>query len=270
MKISFEGAGLHTGRFFRVTLDSHAQNLSLNGRLLTPQNLSGISAHAATVIETQSGSVWTTEHLFAALAIAGIYQAEIQVEPLNPFENIQDLEIPLLDGSALSFVELFKTWEPQVPPSLMLPHEIRIQNGDSFICATPCSPNEASLSLEIDFPDGPKGSLEISLFNRNDLEKLATARTFGFLRDRELLENSGLAKGLFSGAISQNAVLLINKTSPHSLDEPVRHKALDFIGDLMILGRPVAAKFVAYKNGHALHHAWLRAFQAACGYSANS
>ncbi len=262
MILTFEGAGLHTGRFFRVTLNTTAHGLSINGRTLSLQKLDGISAQAATRVQTPSGLVWTTEHLLGALAIAHVYDAAIAVQPLEPREKNEELEIPLLDGSAHSFLQALRDVPTRAIIPLTLPHKIEVHRDNAFLVATPCEPAQASIDWTIQFTGGPCGHLALSLSDRAALETVASARTFGFLRDRAALESAGLARGLFSSAVPQTSVAILDETSQDS-DEPIRHKVLDFIGDLLLAGQPIAAHFTAYKAGHALHHAWLRALQSA-------
>jgi len=189
----------------------------------------------------------TVEHLLAALAGTGITQAEIWLDAQ---------EVPLLDGSALPWVEAIAEALPTDlgprPPLPGLAEPITLQQGQGFVAALPSA--ELLLSAAIEFPQPAIGKqlFSIVLTPAAFVEQIAPARTFGFRDQVEMLLKAGLIKG---GALD-NALVCDgeNWLNPplRFVDEPVRHKLLDLIGDLALVGLP-QAQVMAYRGSHALH-----------------
>ena len=189
----------------------------------------------------------TVEHLLAALAGTGITQAEIWLDAQ---------EVPLLDGSALPWVESIAEALPTDlgprPPLPGLAEPITLQQGQGFVAALPSA--ELLLSAAIEFPQPAIGKqlFSIVLTPAAFVEQIAPARTFGFRDQVEMLLKAGLIKG---GALD-NALVCDgeNWLNPplRFVDEPVRHKLLDLIGDLALVGLP-QAQVMAYRGSHALH-----------------
>ncbi|MCF8134730.1 MAG: UDP-3-O-acyl-N-acetylglucosamine deacetylase [Synechococcus lacustris] len=189
----------------------------------------------------------TVEHLLAALAGTGITQAEIWLDAE---------EVPLLDGSALPWVEAIAEALPidlgPRPPLPGLAEPITLQQGQGFVAALPSA--ELLLSAAIEFPQPAIGKqlFSIVLTPAAFVEQIAPARTFGFRDQVEMLLKAGLIKG---GALD-NALVCDgeNWLNPplRFVDEPVRHKLLDLIGDLALVGLP-QAQVMAYRGSHALH-----------------
>jgi UDP-3-O-[3-hydroxymyristoyl] N-acetylglucosamine deacetylase len=253
--IQSRGIGLHTGE--KVDLQIHPAPVN-TGRYFVRTDLAGgsvtiparIESLSQTVLSTEltcdGATVRTVEHLLAALGGLGIDNARIEIN--GP-------EVPLLDGSAQEWVQaIVQTgWVTQSNerPKFVLEHPVIVQQGDGFVMAVPA--DCPTFTYGIDFPHPAIGRQ----WQTVDLEEFATAiapaRTFGFAEAIEKL----LASGLIKGGSLDNALVCgtegwINPPLRYS-DEPVRHKLLDLVGDLSLLGIFPKAHIVAYKGSHSLH-----------------
>ena len=213
----------------------------------------------ATTLTWGGVSVGTVEHVLSAAAGEGLDNCLIEIE--GP-------EVPILDGSALPFVRLFHAagFERQaarVRP-LTLARPVEVARDDRRILYEPDGPG-LTITYEIDFPHPVVGRQSLTLPVRPEeySSRIAPARTFGFARDVEAMRSRGLARG---GNL-HNAVVLDDTgviSGPLRFrDEFVRHKILDLVGDLALLGRPLSGHIHAHKAGHALHIEFARALDAA-------
>jgi UDP-3-O-[3-hydroxymyristoyl] N-acetylglucosamine deacetylase len=213
----------------------------------------------ATTLSTGKISIGTVEHLLSAAAGEGLDNCLIEID--GP-------EVPILDGSALPFVRLFHAagFERQDAPihPISLDREVLLERGDRSIRYTPGG-EALVITYEIDFPHPYVGKQAMTWIARSTdyAAQIAPARTFGFLREVEQLRSRGLARG---GSL-QNAVVLDDEgilSGPLRFrDEFVRHKVLDLLGDLALLGRPLTGQIHARKAGHALHVEFAGALEAA-------
>ena len=213
----------------------------------------------ATTLSAHGVSIGTVEHVLSAAAGEGLDNCRIEVE--GP-------EIPILDGSALPFVRLFhaagfERQNARVSP-LSFDHSVRVERGDRSVRYEPDGAG-LTITYEIDFPHKVVGRQQLSVAIRPEeySARIAPARTFGFARDVEAMRARGLARG---GSL-HNAVVLDDEgvaSGPLRFrDEFVRHKILDLLGDLALLGRPLTGKIYAHKAGHALHIEFARALERA-------
>lgn len=213
----------------------------------------------ATTLTAEGVSIGTVEHLLSAAAGEGLDNCLIEIE--GP-------EVPILDGSALPFVRLFHAAGFERQPArvrpLTLERPVEVVRGDRRIVFEPDGPG-LTITYEIDFPHPVVGKQTLTLMVRPEeySARIAPARTFGFARDVEVLRARGLARG---GSL-HNAVVLDDTgviSGPLRFrDEFVRHKILDLVGDLALLGRPLSGRIFARKAGHALHIEFARALDAA-------
>lgn len=248
--VVFEGTGLHTGDPARV-------------RVHPPERLEGIvflregvripadhryveSTERSTVLQKDGVSVATVEHLLAAFWGMGIHHALVEVE--GP-------EIPAMDGSALPFAEAFH--EAPREDVALKPHTLGetvvIRDGGRVWIAIPDS--TLRLSVSIRFPGGLNQFLDVpEVTPEVFLKEIAPARTFVFAHEVDAIREAGLARG---GSLENTVVLegdrILNPEGLRFPDEPVRHKALDVLGDYALLGVPVPAHLVAQRTGHAFH-----------------
>ena len=205
-------------------------------------------------------SVHTVEHLMAALAIYGIDNAVVEVD---------ELELPIFDGSALHYLEAFDrvgVKRQKAPRSLMVvlkPFEL--ERGGRYLGVFPAE--KSSIEIAIDFTDRAIGaqSITLDLENREDLcRRLAPARTFCLLKDVETMRAAGFALGgTLENALVVDGERLLNPGGLRDAQEFALHKALDLLGDLRLLGSPIKGRIVARRCGHDLNTEFARRFLAA-------
>src|SRR5512144_566035 len=256
--ISCAGIGLHSGN--KVTLSLRPapaeygmrfQRTDLDGLEIpaTVTNLGGISY--ATGLARETGSVETVEHLLAALSTLGIDNVRIELD--YP-------EVPIMDGSAAPFVYLVhEAGVKRLPAArryLKVVRPISLSQGDKHIALYPSDHFKVTYSISFDHPLLRHQSRTIRVSEETFVEEIAPARTFGFLKEIEMLRQRGLALG---GSLDNAIVLGETGVLNNALrfdDEFVRHKILDVIGDLSLVGFPVIGHLVAHRGGHALHTAF--------------
>ncbi len=266
--ISATGVGLHTGQKVRMSLRPAQPDSGIVFRRLDLPGAADIPARADLVGETRlcsclvSGEVkiYTIEHLMSALSGLGVD---------NAYVDLDGPEVPIMDGSAAPFVLLIQQAgiEEQGAPKRFLRVKKRIEakDGDKWAVLEPYEGFKLSFSIVYKHPVIEKSntSLTVDFAHTSYLKEVARARTYGFMHDVEDLRDVGLALG---GGL-ENAVVLdehrvLNAEGLRFGDEFIRHKILDAIGDLYLLGRPFLAAFSAHKSGHALNNALLRALVA--------
>ena len=253
--VSITGIGLHSGIYTTVELHPAPAGsgitfvrADLHGLRIPALQASTTALEYATTVGKDDVQVGTVEHLLSAIMACGITDIDIRID--GP-------EVPIIDGSALPFMHLIDAAgvrelgaEVQL---LRLREPIEIVEGDKSIRMTPS--NRLVIKYKIDFnhPLIGRESFHFDFGHDSFLKKVAPARTFGFMRDVEKLRAVGLARG---GSV-ENAVVLDDRRVVNGplrfKDEFVRHKILDLVGDLALIGRPIAGEITAYKAGHAMH-----------------
>jgi len=208
----------------------------------------------ATTIGTNGASVSTVEHLLSAFSGMGVDNALVEVDAP---------EVPIMDGSAQPFVEMLKGVGTQTQGKykklLVVRREVSVSDAAGTAMFLPAP--EFKITYKIDFrhPVIGQQSYSMTMTDESYEQEICSARTFGFLRDVEYLQARGLALG---GSLGNAVVLdderVINKEGLRSPDEFVKHKILDAIGDLALLGMPIIGHFVAYKSGHKLNNLLLK------------
>jgi UDP-3-O-[3-hydroxymyristoyl] N-acetylglucosamine deacetylase len=250
--VKAEGIGLHTGKPCAISLLPAPKDSGLvfhrkDKKEYIYANLNTVSDTAyATTLGTNGTSVKTVEHLLAALSGLGIDNLEIEME--GP-------EVPIFDGSSKKFVDCIM--EAGIEDQSSKRQHMRIirpfsfKQGDAEIHALPF--NGRSITYQINYPHKLLGEQQMTFgFEQESfVHEIAPARTFGFLKDVQKLRANGLAKG---GSLD-NAIILsdsgiVNQTSLRYKDEFLRHKLLDFIGDISLIGFPVLGYLVARRTGH--------------------
>jgi UDP-3-O-[3-hydroxymyristoyl] N-acetylglucosamine deacetylase len=256
--ISCAGIGLHSGN--KVTLSLKPAPADYGIRFVrtdlagleipaTVTHLGGISY--ATGLAREAGSVETVEHLLAALSTLGIDNVRIELD--YP-------EVPIMDGSAAPFVYLVHEAGVKRLPAprryLKVIRPISLSQGDKHIALYPSDHFKVTYSISFDHPLLRHQSRTIRVSEETFVEEIAPARTFGFLKEIEMLRQRGLALG---GSL-ENAIVLgetgVLNNALRFEDEFVRHKILDVLGDLTLVGYPVMGHLVAHRGGHALHTAF--------------
>ncbi len=266
--VSIDGVGLHSGHpvraHFRPAPAGHGIVFVRLDRPETPIAARLESASTfdfATTLAAGGVSIGTVEHVLSAAAGEGLDNCRIEVD--GP-------EMPILDGSALPFVRLFhaagfERLDLPVRP-MSVGRTVEVVRGDRSIVYRPGGPN-LTVTYAIDFAHPVVGRQELTVAIRPEeySTRIAPARTFGFARDVEALRARGLARG---GSLHNAVVLDDSGVASGPLrfrDEFVRHKILDLVGDLALLGQPLQGQVHAYKAGHALHIEFARALRAAVG-----
>ena len=233
--ISFSGVGLHTGVFTKLQIFSAPPETGIVFRRVDldnfeiEANIKNVARVAyATTLMKQGVLISTVEHLLSSLYTFGIDNAWI---------DINNLEVPILDGSALPFTDEIQT----------------IEDRDRIISIHPARNFQISYSIDFDHPLIYQQDFNFNVCSEAFATEIAPARTFGFFREVEELKK----KGLIRGGSLDNAIVLTEKGILNDIlrfkDEFVRHKVLDSIGDLALIGKPLIARIVADKAGHALH-----------------
>jgi UDP-3-O-[3-hydroxymyristoyl] N-acetylglucosamine deacetylase len=204
----------------------------------------------ATSLMKKGVFISTTEHLLSAFIGMGIDNAIIELD---------NLELPILDGSAKPFVEMIQKAgiRKQRRPRkyLKIARELELREGDKFIAVYPANSYSVSYSINFPHPLIGKETFEVELTNGSYLRQIAAARTFGSREDEQAMRNMGLIRG----ASRENCIVLtrdgVENGPLRFRDEFVRHKILDLVGDLALLGKQVLGKVVADRAGHAMHTA---------------
>ena len=263
------GVGLHSGQRVELTLRPAAIDTGIVFRRVDlPQPVDiPVSAQAvsdtrmASTISSGSAKVHTVEHLMSACAGLGLD---------NLYIDITAEEVPILDGSAASFVYLLqsagivKQRAARKFVRVLRPVEVREGEGAQGKWARLEPYHGYKLRFEIDFAhpavDSTGQCVEFDLSANNYVRDIARARTFGFTRDVEMMRSRGLALGgSLDNAIVLDDYRVLNSEGLRYDDEFAKHKILDAMGDLYLLGRPLLASYTAYRSGHALNNLLLRA-----------
>ncbi len=266
------GVGLHSGQRVELTLRPAAPDTGIVFRRVDLAQAPDIRVSPEAVTETRlastlsagSAKVHTVEHLMSACAGLGVD---------NMYVDITAEEVPILDGSAASFVFLLQSAGIVMQNAarqfvrIKSPIEVREGEGSQAKWARLLPYNGYKLAFEIDFNhpavDSTGQRVEFDLGTGNYAKDIARARTFGFTKDVEMMRANGLAMG---GGLDNAIVLddykVLNAGGLRYDDEFVKHKILDAMGDLYVLGKPLLAYYEARRSGHALNNLLLRALLA--------
>ena len=261
--VSINGIGLHSGvdvsmKLFPAEADygiKFVRNDLTNNNIIDAVWSNVTNTKLSTTISNQSGaSVSTIEHLMSALS--GLHIDNIKIEIDGP-------EVPIMDGSSIKFVDLIDKASTQSlnikRKILKVKKNIKAESNDSSVELKPN--NQFSIDFEIDFPSKivSKQSCQLQLVNGNYKTDIASARTFGFEKDVDMLRSNGLALGgSLDNAVVVGESKVLNSDGLRFKDEFVRHKILDSIGDLYLAGSPIQGYFYGNKSGHHLNNILLR------------
>ena len=263
------GVGVHTGDrvrlavrpapvgtgivFVRTDIKDRDNRIPVSGEAV-------VDARLNTMIENAAGvRLSTIEHLMAAFAALGVSNAVIEVD--GP-------ELPILDGSALQFVQLLDRagFRPQEAPIryIEIREPIRVRDGDKTAVLLPCDRYEMRFEIDFDTPVIGNQVVDFVVDEATFRSEIMAARTFGFAHEVEALRRAGLARG---GSL-ENAVVIdgdqiLNPGGLRMEREFVKHKALDAIGDLYVLGAPLLGRYEGVKAGHAINNLLSRSYSCA-------
>jgi UDP-3-O-[3-hydroxymyristoyl] N-acetylglucosamine deacetylase len=260
--VACEGVGLHSGATVQLGLMpapvEHGivfVRADLPGKPALPALAKNVVDTAlATTLGVGEARVATVEHLLAALAGLGIDNARIEVS--GP-------EVPIMDGSAEPFAALVAEAGVRVqeaPKSmLVIRRPVSVTDGDKHAAFTPAKRFKIDCTIDFSHPLIADQRFALEFSDQTFAREVARARTFGFLRDVEKLKALGLARGgSLSNAIVVDEFSILNPEGLRFPDEFVRHKLLDTLGDISLLGCPVLGHLSVFKSGHALNHALVK------------
>jgi UDP-3-O-acyl N-acetylglucosamine deacetylase len=261
--VTLEGLGLHSGKPSRVTISPAPPDAGIvfrTGKDVIPAAPESVlDSRYATTIGRNGSPVRTVEHLMAAAAGLGIDNLDVRVD---------GVEIPAADGSAKPFVALLaaagRAEQTVRRRPIAVPYPIRVGTERRWIQIVPADRFRISYTLDNEHPAIGLQTLSYTANERVFVEEFAPARTYGFLKDVGMLRKNGLARG---GSL-ENAVVVGRRGPINGLrypDEFVRHKVLDLIGDVALLGRPLLGHLIARNAGHDLNFELVVAIQRALG-----
>ncbi|MEE3240042.1 MAG: UDP-3-O-acyl-N-acetylglucosamine deacetylase [Pseudomonadota bacterium] len=262
------GVGLHSGKKVYLTLRPAAVNTGIVFRRIDLDPVVEIPATAENVGDTtlsttlvkDGARISTVEHLLSAMAGLGIDNAYVEMSAA---------EVPIMDGSAGPFVFLLQSAgieEQSVAKKFIrIKREIRVEEDDKFASFLPRNGFKVTFTIDFDHPvfRGRPACAEVDFCSTSFVREVSRARTFGFMHEMEHLRSKGLARGgSVDNAIVVDDYRILNEDGLRYEDEFVRHKVLDAIGDLYLLGNSLIGEFRAHKSGHALNNKLLRALMA--------
>ncbi|WP_274585785.1 UDP-3-O-acyl-N-acetylglucosamine deacetylase [Neisseria leonii] len=270
-EVSVTGVGLHSGERVALTLYPAPAD---SGILLRRSDLDGDAGKtvkltpylindtrlSSTVVTENGTRIGTIEHMMSALAAYGIDNVLIELNAP---------EIPIMDGSSLPFIYLLQdagiVRQTAKKRFLKIIKPVEVKETGKWVRFTPYDGFKVTLTIEFDHPVFNRSSptFEIDFAGQSYIEEIARARTFGFMQEVEMMRahNLGLG-GNLTNAIVIDDTDVLNPEGLRYPDEFVRHKILDAIGDLYIVGHPIIGAFEGYKSGHAVNNALLRAVLA--------
>ena len=258
------GIGLHSGRKVELTLRPAAPDTGIvfsRVDLPTPVDIPAQAmaigdTRLASVLQKDGARVSTIEHLMSACAGLGVD---------NLYVDVTAEEIPIMDGSAASFVFLIQSagieQQNAAKKFIKVKKPVEIRDGDKFARLDPYFGFKLKFTIDFRHPavDKTGQSLEVDFANTSYVREIARARTFGFAHEVEMMRELGLARGgSMDNAIVLDEYRILNNDGLRYDDEFVKHKMLDAIGDLYVVGHPLLASYDAYKSGHGLNNALLR------------
>lgn len=258
--ISASGVGLHSGKKVNMTLRPANENIGIVFRRVDLDPVQEIEAKAEFVTDTvlgttitkNSASVMTVQHLLAAFSGLGID---------NVYVDLKGPEIPIMDGSCISFILLIESAgikEQDSPKKfLRIKKNVRVEDGEKFAEFKPYDGYRISFEIEFDHPmiKNKVTQLSLDFSTLTFLKEISRARTFGFLKEIETLRSKNLALGgSLDNAIVLDDYRILNQDGLRFDDELVRHKILDVVGDLYLMGHILVGEFNGFKSGHDLNN----------------
>jgi UDP-3-O-[3-hydroxymyristoyl] N-acetylglucosamine deacetylase len=261
-EVGCTGIGLHTGEKVKINIrpapaDSGIKFIrtDLKGHPEVEVRFDNVfDTTLATTIGTNGCKVSTIEHLMAAFFGLGIDNAVVELD--GP-------EVPIMDGSAAPFFFVIKSGDVREQKSpkqfIVIKKPFKVDDGNRSVCIYPSKELKITYMIDFQHPLLRNQEYELNFSGRDFVREISTARTFGFMKDVETLKKNGFARG---GSLDNAVVIddfrIINEDGLRFDDEFVRHKILDFIGDISIVGSPIIGHFVVKKSGHFLNQHMLR------------
>ncbi len=257
--LTLRGVGVHSGAHAEVTVAPAPFGTGValrrhgHARDVVPAQIEYVAGgDGATTLALGAARFGTVEHLLAALFGAGVTDADV---------SVRGAELPILDGSARPWSDAIAaagTLDGPPGRTLVVRAPVEVQTAGGSARILPCP--RCEVAVDVDFgPDGPRGRAEVALEGDRFRDEVSWARTFVLSRDVDRLRAAGRGRG----ATPENTLVWRpGMTALRAPDEPIRHKLLDAVGDLALLGLPVRGRLEVTRGSHALHHALLRALLA--------
>jgi UDP-3-O-[3-hydroxymyristoyl] N-acetylglucosamine deacetylase len=262
------GVGLHTGQKVYLTLRPAAPDTGIVFRRIDLPNVVDIRAHALSVGDTRlssclelgSAKVATVEHLMSAFAGLGVD---------NAYVDLTAGEVPIMDGSAGPFIFLVQSAgiaeQAAAKKFIRVLRSVEARDGDKWAKFDPYNGFRIDFSIAFSHPvfQQSRQRIQVDFATTSYVKEIARARTFGFMQDVETMRAQGLGLGgSLDNAVVMDEYRVLNSDGLRYEDEFVKHKVLDAIGDLYLLGHPLIGTFSAHKSGHALNNKLARALLA--------
>jgi len=262
--VSVTGVGLHSGEKVTLGMRPAPANTGIVFRRVDVKPVMEIRAHAELVNDTRLSTcmeqngirVATIEHLMSALAGLGVDNAYI---------DLDSAEVPIMDGSAGTFVFLIQSAgieeQSAAKKFIRIKKTVEVKHGDKWVRFEPYQGYKLAFTINFAHPvfTNTKQDVTIDLGEQSFIRDISRARTFGFMQEVESMRAQGLALGgSLDNAIVMDEYRVLNADGLRFEDEFVKHKVLDAIGDLYLLGHPLIGAFSGYKSGHALNNALVR------------
>ncbi|MSQ81190.1 MAG: UDP-3-O-acyl-N-acetylglucosamine deacetylase [Candidatus Methylopumilus sp.] len=262
------GVGLHNGEKVTITLKPAEIDQGIIFRRTDQKKVSEVKASPDAVKDTKMCSaigqdtsrIATVEHLMSALSAKGID---------NIIVEIDGSEVPIMDGSSIPFIYLLQTAKIREQESskkfVLIKDVIEVKDKDKWARFEPYDGFKVDFTIDFPHPVFTESTNQVAVdfYNESYITEISRARTFGFMQEVEYLRSNGLARGgSLDNAIVLDEYKIINSDGLRYEDEFVRHKILDAIGDLYMLGHSIIGNFKAYKSGHELNNKLLLALQS--------
>jgi UDP-3-O-[3-hydroxymyristoyl] N-acetylglucosamine deacetylase len=257
-RITLEGVGLHTGKHVRMVMCPAPAGTGVvfrvDGKTIKASYENVAETSYATTLKSGTVRVRTVEHLLGALSGLSID---------NVYVDMDAEEVPVMDGSARPFVKAIRAAgivsQNTLRRYIKIVKAITVHEGDKSATLLPSSVPRITYRIDFAHPLISDQSLSMDLDVEGFERELAAARTFGFLKDADMLRKAGLALGCsLENAVVIDGNRILNEEGLRYKDEFVRHKMLDAVGDVALLGMPFIAHLVADKSGHALNQRLVR------------
>ncbi len=261
-EVECAGVGLHCGKMIKMRIKPAPADAGITFVRTDVKGFPAIKATYENVTETTLATtignngcrVGTIEHLMAAFFGLGIDNAVVEID--GP-------EVPIMDGSAAPFVFLLRSagveLQDKTKKFMIIQRPFSLKDGNRSVTISPSRELKITYTIDFDHPLLRNQTYEMVFSSKDFIREISRARTFGFLKDVQALKQAGLAKGgSLDNAIVVDDFKILNQDGLRYEDEFVRHKILDFIGDLSILGVPVIGHFKVERSGHFLNQEMLR------------
>lgn len=256
------GIGLHSGKMVSLTIHPAPVNHGIQFARVDIPHRPVIHAHFRQVIDTSLATTISSEGVIIS-TIEHLMATFTGMEIDNALVEVDSFELPIMDGSAEPFTRLFKNVGVREQESkryfFVIREPIEVAEAGKSVGIFPCDSFKITYTIDFPHPMLKEQTLTISVENESFEQEISRARTFGFVQQVDYLKKNGFALGgsLDNAIVIDQSNNILNKDGLRYSDEFVRHKILDFLGDLSLLGMPIIGHVIANKSGHTLNHALL-------------